>query len=56
MRLSPTAAAAFLTVGLAEAQVAKLTSSSTLDDPASILIDEASLPGDGLIVVRAASG
>jgi hypothetical protein len=48
------AAALLLAAGsLAQAQVAMLSSSSTLDDPASILIDKANLPGDGFIVVRA---
>jgi hypothetical protein len=51
-------AAAFLlaTAGAGQTQVAMLSSSSALDDPNSVLVSRANLPGDGFIVVRAEIG
>ncbi len=51
------AAALLLASGIsAPAQVAMLSSGNTLDDPGSILVSRANLPGDGFIVVRAEIG
>jgi hypothetical protein len=54
--LRPAASLLLGIAGTAEAQVAMLASSTTLDEPASITITKANLPGDGFIVVRASMG